>query len=353
MTEVFGRCSARFDPLRALLDENLRAERDHGAALAVVLDGEPVVDLWGGHLDAGRTRPWQPDSLVVIKSITKGLLAICGNLCIERGLLDPAAPVARYWPEFAAAGKERLLVQHVFEHSAGLPDLPGFGAERYGDLDAACEALAAQAPRWEPGTAHAYHAVTFGWLLAELIRRVTGSRPNQFLQDEICTPLEVEAWIGAPPEVDSRLADVVPEDPIALDRRAEVASSNGFSNARALARVFGVLARDGAGDDAQLLDRRTIIDATATALTGPWATPVPEILQSLRFARGFELSSTTTYMGPNPMAFGHTGAGGSIAWADPERRLGFAYTPNRFEWNLDQMYERANRYSRSAIACVE
>jgi CubicO group peptidase (beta-lactamase class C family) len=352
---IHGHCDPRFAPIREMFEANLAAGDDHGAALAVTVDGVTVVDIWGGYRDEGRNQPWAADTLVLIMSVTKGLTGLCGNMCIERGLLDPEAPVARYWPEFAAAGKDAVPVRYLFDHRAGLPDLPGFDRNAVGDWDAVCAALAAQPPAWEPGTAHAYHSLTYGWLVGELIRRVTGKRPSQFLRDEVCRPLGVEAWIGAPPEIDDRIADVMPDlGPLRMDRRAEVPASNGFSNARSLARIFGALACGGELDRVHLLDPATIDAATSDAVTGSWygGEPAP-VLAKIRFARGFELSSDMTYMGPNPRAFGHSGAGGSMAWADPERRVSFAYTPNLFETDIDLLYRRSNELTRRLFECLD
>jgi CubicO group peptidase (beta-lactamase class C family) len=353
MPVVHGQCDEQFIPLRGLFTSNLDTGRDHGAAVAVTIEGQPVVDLWGGHIDAGRDREWRQDTLVLIMSVTKSLVGICGNMCIERGLLDPNAPVAHYWPEFAAAGKESVLVSHVFDHRAGLPDLPGFDQAQMADWEAVCAALAAQPPSWEPGTAHRYHSFTYGWLTGELLRRVTGKRPNQFLQDEVCTPLNVDAWIGAPPEIQPRLAEVLPAPMLAVDLSAEMPAANGFSNARSLARIFGVLACGGELEGVRLLREQTIADATSSPVTGPWhGGQLTPVYAAIRFGRGFQLNSDVMHMGPNRGAFGHAGGGGVMAWADPDTHVSFAYTPNLFEADLERMYDRANELSRSVFRCL-
>ena len=347
-----GEYDRQFKPLAELLEHHLDHGLDHGAALAVTVDGQQVVDIWGGWADAQRRRPWQADTLVLVMSVAKALTGICGNICVERGLLHPDSPVSAYWPEFAAHGKDRVLVKHVFQHRAGLPQVP-LDRDRWGDWDGVCEALAAAPPAWPPGTAHAYHALTYGWLAGELIRRVTGRRPNEFLQEEVCEPLGVEAWIGLPAAVDDRLAEVVPEQPITMDRRWEIPAANGFSNARSVSRVFGMLACGGRSGDVQVLERTTIDDATATFVTGPWhGGESHAVLATIRFARGFQLGSEYLYMGPGTRAFGHAGGGGAIAWADPERRISFAYTPNLYEMDVERMYDRANRLSRCVFDCI-
>jgi CubicO group peptidase (beta-lactamase class C family) len=275
-------------------------------------------------------------------------------MCIERGLLDPDALVASYWPEFAAAGKEDVPVKYLFDHRAGLPDLAGFDPERFGDWDAVCTALAAQAPSWPPGTAHAYHALTYGWLVGELIRRVSGKRPGQFLNQNVCSPLGAEAYMGALPEIDRRLADVLP-GPVrpGVDRRAEIPASNGYSNARSLARIFAALACGGDVDGTHILDEHTIEAATSSAVTGPWHESMfSPLLAKIRFGRGFQLNSELMYMGPNPRAFGHSGGGGAMVWADPASRVSFAYTPNLYDMDMATMYDRANQLSRRVFDCL-
>lgn len=347
-----GECDREFKPLAEMLERNLEEGLDHGAALAVTIAGKPVVDVWGGWTDAARRRSWESDTLVLVMSVTKALLGVCGNMCIERGLLDPESPVCAYWPEFTNHGKDRVLVKHVFDHRAGLPRVP-VEPEHWGDWDRVCSALAAARPAWLPGAALGYHSITYGWLVGELIRRVTGRRPNDFLQDELCGPWGAEAWIGAPPEVDARLAEVLPEQPIAMDRRWEVPAANGFSNARSLARIFGALASGGQFAGHRLLARSTIDDATAAYVTGPWhGGESHRILSTIRFARGFQLNSEYMHMGPNSRAFGHAGGGGAMAWADPVRRVGFAYTPNLYEMDVERMYDRANQLSRCVFDCI-
>lgn len=350
---IHGHCETEFEAVRECLRGNLERGEDVGAALAVTIEGQMVVDLWGGFADADRRVPWGADTLVLVMSVTKALTGICGNICIERGLLDPNRPVADYWPEFAANGKGSILVRHLFFHQAGLPEMPVPFAD-WGDWDKVCAALAAETPLWEPGEGHAYHPFSYGWLVGELIRRVSGRRPNAFLQEEVCGLLGAEAWIGAPPEIDGRIAEVIPSEwGTAMDRRAEVPAANGFSNARAIARILGVLACGGEQDGIHVLDRQTIEDAVSTSVTGPWIGPDDGgIFAGIRFGRGFQLNCDVLYMGPNPRSFGHSGGGGALTWADPERRVSFAYTPNRFEMRNEDMYKRANTISRSVIDCI-
>ena len=336
---IEGFCDPRFAKARDLFAENWDLFEETGASVAATLDGKPILDLWGGWADAARTRPWQADTIVLTASVTKGLTGLAGNMLIDRGLLDPEAPVARYWPEFAAGGKATLPVKSLFDHTAGLPNLPE--GTRAVDWDLVVEGLAAATPLWEPGTAHAYHAMTFGNLVGELVVRTMGLSVGQFLQKEICGPLGVDAWIGVGPELDSRVAELTgaywPEWATLPWRRLEAPGVNAHTNARALARIFGALACGGALDGVRLIGQRTLEDATAAAVTGRWfgftdevvaSSGMPAAVFDMRFARGFSMSNPFTWMGPNPRAFGSPGAGGAIVFADPEARLGFGYAQN-------------------------
>ena len=203
---IEGYCDPRFDRVREVFAENWDLFDEVGASIGVTIGGEPVVDLWGGWSDAARTQPWDRDTIVIVASTTKGLTGLCGNMLIDRGLLDPEAPVAKYWPEFAQNGKEGVLVKHLFDHRAGLPNMPrGVAGD---DWDGVVGALATMRPRWEPGTAHNYHAGTYGYLIGELIIRITGETTGEFLRREVCEPLGVDAWIGVPLELDDRCAEV-------------------------------------------------------------------------------------------------------------------------------------------------
>src|SRR3954467_9072945 len=190
--------------LAGLLDDG-----DAGASVAVFVDGEPVVDVWGGFADADRTIPWQRDTIANVFSVTKTMTALCALVLADRGDLDLAAPVSRYWPEFAAAGKEAVLVRHLLGHTAGLPDWEGPIEELY-DWPAATARLAAQAPQWEPGTAAGYHSLTQGFLVGEVLRRVTGRSVGEFFADEVAGPLDADFHIGLPAEHDSRVTLTVP-----------------------------------------------------------------------------------------------------------------------------------------------
>jgi CubicO group peptidase (beta-lactamase class C family) len=339
-----------------------------GAAVAVHVEGRPVVDIWGGLADQATERPWAEDTLALVFSTTKGLTAICALLLWERGELDIDAPVADVWPEFAAAGKETVTTRQLLSHQAGLPafDDP-VSVDECHDFDTATARLAAQAPRWEPGSAHGYHAITYGWLVGEVIRRVSGRSPGQFFAAEIAGPLGLETYIGLRPELRERVATLLP---LALDRmpanfeldektmalvatilnqesltfqvfsnpnmidphvfnseamhRAEWPAANGITTARSLSRLYGELARD------RVLSTETLDAAETPQVDGPDQVLV---LQT-RFGLGFALPSEVVRYAPTGGGFGHDGAGGSVGFADRRAKVGFGYVMNQMSASL-------------------
>src|SRR3990170_4881394 len=208
--EPQGVCDSRSAAVRDAFAETSASRGEIGAAVAAVVDGEAVVDLWVGHADAARGRPWQRDTIVNVFSATKGVATICAHRLAGRGLLDIDAPVAKYWPEFAQAGKEELPVRYLLSHRAGLPAikelLPNGSLYRWETMTAA---LAAQEPWWEPGTAYGYHVLTFGWLVGEVVRRITGKSLGAYFRDEIAGPLGLDFHIGLAEEHDARTAEMV------------------------------------------------------------------------------------------------------------------------------------------------
>jgi CubicO group peptidase (beta-lactamase class C family) len=341
MVEVRGSCDARFSAVRDALAESLAGE-DVGASVAVYLDGEPVVDIWGGYVDAARTTPWQADTIVCVWSTTKTMSSLCALILADRGLLDLDAPVARYWPEFAAAGKDTVLVRHVLSHTAGLPtwDEPMDVDELY-DWPAATARLAAQAPRWEPGTAAGYHAVTQGYLLGEVVARVTGRQLGDFFAEEVAGPLGADFHIGLPATHDRRVAPVIPPPrtpfadraqtgPIRMIpdvpaaeantvawRRAGIPSGGGFGNARSVAAVQSVLACGGTVRGVRLLSE----EGCARAWQEQYAGEDRVLGVKMRYGMGFGL-----YGG---RSFGWGGAGGSLVMVDADRRVTVAYMMNQ------------------------
>ena len=204
---IDGWVASEFEPVLDAFTANFDVHAEVGAAVCVYLDGEPVVDLWGGLADTTTGRAWAPDTVVPVFSSSKGVTAVGANLAIERGLLDPDAPVATYWPEFAANGKDAITVRQTLSHQAGLPLVDGdFTLDEVCAWDPVVEQIARQKPIWEPGTKHGYHMKTYGWINGELIRHVTGISPGQFLRKEVADPLGIDFWVGLPEAVEPRVA---------------------------------------------------------------------------------------------------------------------------------------------------
>jgi CubicO group peptidase (beta-lactamase class C family) len=360
---IQGHCDPRFRAVEDAFRENFETFGEVGASISVVVDGEAVVDLWGGHMDPARTKPWERDTIVNVWSTTKGITATCIHQLADRGLLDLDAPVAKYWPEFAQAGKEALPVRYLLSHQAGLPairkPLPVGSA---GEWDVMTEALAGQEPWWEPGTKHGYHAFTYGWLLGEVLRRITGETIGAYFRKQIAEPLGLDFHIGLEPEHDARTAEIIPPEmpPLGEDnflmrmlrdsesmafkaignppdlmnfanantrewRAAEIPAANGHGTARSIARLYGVLARDSELDGVRMLSPQAIARAIEVQATGPDAV----MGLPLHMALGWVVSSPEAPLGPNPRAFGHGGAGGSLGFADLDARVGFGYAMNK------------------------
>ncbi len=354
---VDGFCQPRFQAVREAFTANFAAGSETGAAIAVAIDGEPVLDLWGGWTNAAHDKAWREDTIVCCYSVGKAVCAILIWRLHERGELDVDAPVAEYWPEFAQAGKAQIPVRWLLTHQAGLPairrPLPA-GSQL--DWDLMTTALAAQEPWWEPGTAHGYHSNTQGFLLGEIIRRVSGKRIGRFLRDELRDPAGIDFHLGTNTEEDGRTADMLPVtsppdavrnplNPLQLlanrnppmpksgpgsqnsreYRTAEFPSTNGHGSARALARLYGALATTGEVAGYPILGSATIREATREQVYG-----VDEVLgRPTRFASGFQLAMKERPLGPNPETFGHFGGGGSLGFADPDAGLGFGYVMNQ------------------------
>ena len=354
---VDGFCQPRFQAVREAFAANFAAGSETGAAIAVAIDGEPVIDLWGGWTNAAHDKAWQENTIVCCYSVGKAVCAILIWRLHERGELDVDAPVAEYWPEFAQAGKAQIPVRWLLTHQAGLPairrPLPA-GSQL--DWELMTAALAAQEPWWEPGTAHGYHSNTQGFLLGEIIRRVSGKRIGRFLKDELRDPAMIDFHLGTSAEEDGRTADMLPVtsppdavrnplNPLQLlanrnppmpksgpgsqnsreYRAAEFPSTNGQGSARALAKLYGALATTGEVAGYPILGPATIREATREQVYG-----VDEVLgRPTRFASGFQLAMKERPLGPNPETFGHFGGGGSLGFADPDAGLGFGYVMNQ------------------------
>ncbi len=367
---IHGECDPRFAGVREAFEESYADGTEVGSAVAITLDGKSVVDLWGGHLDVERTAEWQRDTIVNVYSTTKGMTAICAHRLVEQGKLDLDAPVAQYWPEFAAAGKETLPVRWLLTHQAGLPAIEKpLPKNALFDWKEMTSALAEQKPWWEPGTKHGYHALTFGFLVGELVRRISGQSLGTYFRENVAEPLGLDFHIGCGPELDARISDLhsapAPpagagpgegpladfirdmqdpttmtgaafNNPAALDgtantrewRAAEIPAANGHGTARALARVYGALSVGGTLDGVQVLERESIEHALQEQVFGPDAVlgGIP-----MRFGLGFMLRQDLMPLGANPRSFGHPGAGGSIGFADPDAHVGFGFVMNQMQ----------------------
>jgi CubicO group peptidase (beta-lactamase class C family) len=361
-TIVQGTCDPRFALVREEFERNFRERDEVGASVCVRVAGDTVVDLWGGLAHPETGAPWQQDTVGLIFSSTKGATALCAHILASRGLLDLDAPVARYWPEFSRAGKDAITVKMLLNHTAGLPGIreplpPG----AYYDWDLMTGRLAAEAPFWEPGTRHGYHAMTFGWLVGEVVRRISGRSLGAFFRDEVAGPLGLDFWIGLPEAIEPRVAPIISGEPPARDapprslpplflpallnnggyqpdsraaHAAEIPAVGGVTNAHGLAGIYAPLACGGALGGVHLVDRDTLARMGAVSSAGE---EDAVLLLPLRFTLGFwkaidhrRLSAERqASMIVSEEAFGHPGAGGSVGFADPRAGLAFGYTMNR------------------------
>jgi len=351
---ISGDCDSQFARVRAAFAENFTKHGERGGAVTIAIHGKPVVDLWGGWADVARTKPWQRDTIVNVFSVGKALNAIAVLRLGEQGRVALDKPIAALWPEFAAAGKESISVRTLLCHQAGLPALR---APLPDDamLDWACitRALADQQPWWEPGTAHGYHVNTFGFLTGEIVRRASGRTIGRFLRDAVFGPLEADMHIGAP--VGADVAEFLwpgqpPRPEMKSDhdlmrwnaywnpsgfsgggwvntpewRAAEVPSTNGHANARAIARIYSALANGDAIDGVEVLSKAMLCEATREHSSGT------DLISQrpIRFGLGFQLTQSERPLGPNPNSFGHFGAGGSLGFCDHDTGLAFGYVTN-------------------------
>jgi len=380
MGAVNGTCDSKFKELIDLLEANLASGEELGASIAIDLDGDLLVDLWGGWRDESRTAPWQRDTIVNVWSKTKTVTSLAALVLVSRGQLDPFAPVARYWPEFAAAGKEGVEVRHLLSHTSGVPALePPATTEDYYDWEVSTSRLAAQSPWWEPGTASGYHIINFGHLLGEVVRRVTGRTLKQFVAEEVAKPLGADFQIGASVADSPRIASLVPPPPLPIDfaamdptsvamrafagsgtpdatvahsaawRAADIGAANGHGNARSVARALSAVTLAGTGRGPSLLSPETVELIFEQQSDGfDLVLGVP-----LRFGIGYALPQPDTFPYiPNGRVCLWGGWGGSIIAMDLERRMTFAYMMNKMAPDLIGS-SRAEGYVRAAYAALD
>lgn len=368
--EINGHCLPEFYPVRDIFYRNFKAGREVGASLSLHVDGEAVLDLWAGWTDARQSRAWQRDSLSTIYSCTKGLAALCALRLIDQGKLALDVPVAAYWPAFAQNGKAHITLRHILGHRAGLPAIrAALSPAAVQEPSLIEDHLERCQPWWSPGSAHGYHALSLGWLLGRLVRVVAGKSLGTYFADEIARPLNLDIHIGLPeadiprlsrpafslallkPHADAArlVAGVVCDGLDAMTLRAfcnplhlglhavrssptwsqiEQPAGNGVATARDLARLYAILAGGGVSDTGYVL----LSEKTLPLCWEEQSVGRDLILKcDTRFSHGFMLGQPgpCTSFGPGTRSFGHTGLGGSLTVADPDRKLGFAYVANR------------------------
>ena len=354
-----GTCDDRFGAVRDILAANLEQGEDVGASVAMTLDGELVVDLWGGWSDEARSAPWERGTITNVWSTTKTMTALCALMVADSGGLDLDAPVCRYWPEFAAGGKEGLLVRHLLGHTAGLSGWsePIAFTDLY-DWEKCTSLLAAQEPWWEPGTASGYHAITQGYLVGEVIRRVTGQTVGSFFRKEVAEPLGADFHIGLDPAEFARVSNVIPPPPISMPegvaaapmavrtltnppldvaqvwtgawRQAEIPAANGHGNARSVATVQAIMANGGAVGGRRFLSApgvERVLEEQADGTDLVLGVPI-------RFGMGYGLPSDLMPLNDSGRACFWGGYGGSVVVVDMEHRATFAYMMNRMKEGL-------------------
>ncbi|MBI4941776.1 MAG: beta-lactamase family protein [Actinobacteria bacterium] len=387
LPEVHGGAEDGFGAVVDAFVDNFRLRGDRGAGCTVFVDGRAVVDVWAGEQDSRSSRPWQHGTAAALFSCSKGLLALIAYLLVQDGLLDLDRPVARYWPEFAAHGKDRVTVREVLAHRAGLP-----AVESPMTRDEVCawfpavQALEQQTPLWPPGSAHSYHPVTLGWLVGEVVRRVTGVLPGTFFSRRVASPRGLDVWIGVPWNARDAVAWMeapLPDDDSAVVRRtaevqstaivhramtmgsalpfptdsgvvtlndpqlqaAELPGINGFASAPSMARLYAGCVSD--IDGPALLTPQSVEDALVPRSWGQMLLGDPDLGQ--RWGTGFMISSPPSRPMLGPRSFGHDGAGGQLAFADPDLGVGFAYLSCQMGPVIDH---RANELTRALGRCL-
>jgi CubicO group peptidase (beta-lactamase class C family) len=373
MAQVHGTCDERFEDVRSALAGNIEAEAELGASLVIDLDGVIAADLWGGYRDEDRSTEWTRDTITNVWSTTKTVTSLAALMLVDRGELDVDAPVAAYWPEFAASGKQDVLVRHLLSHTSGVSglDQPAVVEDLY-DAEKAAARFAAQAPWWEPGTASGYHALNFGHLIGEVLRRITGTSLKQFVADEIAGPLGADFQIGAAEADWDRISPVIPPPPLPFDlaalgldspvvktftgpvadannantpgwRLADIGAANGHGNARSVARILSVISRGGEVDGIRLLRPETIDVIFREQSNGvDLVLGVP-----LRFGIGYGLPQLDTlpYIPDEKICY-WGGWGGSVIIMDLGRRMTISYMMNKMGPGIIGS-DRSERYVRA------
>jgi CubicO group peptidase (beta-lactamase class C family) len=380
MARIHGTYHPRFQPLVDELSRRVDAGDEVGASLAAVVDGEMVLDVWAGWTDETRTAEWSEDTVTNVWSSTKTVVSLAALMLVDRGLLDVHEKVAAYWPEFAAAGKQDIEVRHLLSHTSGVSgwDQPVTMEDVY-DWDGATARLAAQAPWWEPGTASGYHALNFGHLVGEVIRRITGRAPRDFIAEEIAGPLEADFTIGVPRDQYHRVANVIPPPPLPFDlaslgpdhlafktftgppadataswtdgwRAADIGGANGHGNARSLARIQSALSHDGTARGVKLLRRPAIELIFEEQSAG-----TDQVLGAqVRFGVGFGIGESPQKPNlPKDHRICYWGGwGGSLVLNDLDARSTFTYVMNKMQPGLLGS-ANGHAYTGAYYACLD
>jgi CubicO group peptidase (beta-lactamase class C family) len=394
MTKVHGHIDTGYESIREILEQQFANGEHIGAGVCVYHHGRKVVDIWGGEANDETKQSWLADTMAVSFSTTKGLTATCLHILADRGLVDYDAPVARYWPEFAQRGKDKITVYHLLTHQAGMAHVPDglYGTDLF-DWERVIHGIEAESPIWEPGTATGYHAITFGFLVGEVVRRVSGKRIGAFLRDEVCTPLGIDdMYIGAPASVEPRIAklrnrmtmtpemlqqiqttqaavaageellftramgmkpgDLGSTDDSPFDspegHQAEIPAAGGIMSASALARLYACLANYGELDGVRILSEERV------RIMSKQQTYAPDkvIMVPIGWALGYMTGGTEGWpQGPRVTAFGHAGLGGSIGFCDPEIGMAFGFTTNALAMDLIGYGRTSNLAAAARAAC--
>lgn len=377
--DIQGDVDSGWEPIADVFADNFAARGERGAALCLVVDGRIVVDVWAGIADERTGRPWTAETAAPVFSCSKGILTVCAYLLVQNGRLDLDAPVERYWPGFGRAGKSAVTVRSLLDHRAGLPTIDAeLTLDEVLAWHPVVDALERQEPFWEPGTRHSYHTITFGWLIGEVIRRITGTQPGEFFRKEIAEPRTMRTWIGLPRhELDAVVRTVgPPEDerpvgadpiltrartlngaiPFPVDDRGKVAyneprvqtagipAAGGVSTARDLARLYASCVSDLTGP--RLLTDESVEDAIRLRSDGQEVYGPP--FAGRRWGTGFMLDGRPARRMLGARSFGHDGAGGHLSFGDDTRDLGFAYVTSRMRGPAD---DRANRLTAAVRQC--
>ena len=392
MTKIHGHVGDGFEGVADVFADNFDSRGEVGAEFCAYVDGERILDIWAGEAAPGR--PWAADTLVPVFSVTKGLTALVAQVLADRSQLDLDAPVIEYWPEFGAAGKGGVLVRMLLDHTVGLPSFPEYweivsfddpeGWHRTAEI---ARRLAAAPLEWEPGTRVGYHSITYGWFVAELVRRIDGRTLGVFFREEIAGPLDLNLWIGLPSSLNHRVAELLPDpEPPSEDRmeavasiapgtpggaalflgpegtspidmannprfwEAEVPAVNGIGDARSVARMYGMLARGGELDGVRIVSEESIAIHSAEQARGP-----DSVFGGgeSRVALGYGRSTPGGLsLGPHDEAFGMQGLGGALGYADPVSKIGFGYAMNQTRAG-GQTDARARALSSALYASLE